>query len=59
MLKMPREIIGLWGNIVFTLRDKKSRLELRAVPQVCEAYNYIAEKVATKTGKPVEAIISR
>ncbi len=57
MVKMPRGI-GLWGDIVVTLRDK-SRLELRAVPNFREAYDYMAEKVAAKTGKPVEAITSR
>ncbi|HAC62719.1 MAG TPA: ribonuclease P [Cyanothece sp. UBA12306] len=54
MVKMPRGI-GIWGDIVVTLRDK-SRLELRAVPNFREAYNYMAEKVAAKTGKSIEAI---
>ena len=54
MVKMPRGI-GLWGDIVVTLRDR-SRLELRAVPNFREAYNYMAEKVAAKTGKSIEAI---
>ncbi len=54
MVKMPRGI-GLWGDIVVTLRDK-SRLELRAVPNFRQAYDYMAEKVAAKTGKPIEAI---
>ena len=52
--KMPRGI-GIWGDIVVTLRDK-SRLELRAVPQFREVYNYIAERTAAKTGRSIEAI---
>jgi hypothetical protein len=57
MVKMPRGI-GLWGDIVVTLRDK-SRLELRAIPNFRETYDYMAERVAAKTGKPIEAITSR
>ncbi|MEA5534868.1 PH domain-containing protein [Crocosphaera sp. XPORK-15E] len=57
MVKMPRGI-GLWGDIVVTLRDK-SRLEMRAVPQFREIYDYMAERVADKTGKSVEAITSQ
>jgi hypothetical protein len=53
--KMPRGI-GLWGDIVVTLRDK-SRLELRAIPNFREIHDYIAEKVAEKTGKSLEALI--
>ncbi len=49
--------VGLWGDIVVTLRDK-SRLEMRAVPNHREIYNYIAEKAAAKTGRPVDAIKS-
>lgn len=54
IVKMPRGI-GLWGDIVVTLRDK-SRLELRSLPKFRELYDYIAEKTAAKTGRPVEAI---
>lgn len=54
VVKVPRGI-GMWGDIVVTLRDK-SRLEMRAVPQFREIYDYISEKAAAKTGKPVEAI---
>lgn len=57
IVKMPRGI-GLWGDIVFTLRDN-SRLELRAVPNFREAYDYMAQKVAEKTGQPLESIVSR
>ena len=56
IVKMPRGI-GLWGDIVVTLKDK-SRLELRALPRFREIYDHIAEKVADKTGKTVEALTS-
>ncbi|WP_019504995.1 PH domain-containing protein [Pleurocapsa sp. PCC 7319] len=54
IVKVPRGI-GLWGDLVVTLRDK-SRLEMRAVPQFREIYDYISEKAAAKTGRPLEAI---
>jgi hypothetical protein len=54
IVKVPRGV-GLWGDLVVTLRDK-SRLEMRAVPQFREIYDYIAEKTADKTGKSIEAI---
>jgi hypothetical protein len=54
IVKVPRGV-GLWGDLVITLRDK-SRLEMRAVPQFRELYDYISEKVAAKTGRPLEAI---
>ncbi|GBF82465.1 PH domain-containing protein [Aphanothece sacrum] len=56
IVKMPRGI-GMWGDIVVTLRDK-SRLEMRAVPQFREIYDYMAEKVAAKTGRSIDAITS-
>ncbi|MCW6037412.1 PH domain-containing protein [Spirulina subsalsa FACHB-351] len=49
--------IGLWGDIVVTLRDK-SRLEMRALPRYREIYDYIAQKAADKTGLSLEAIKS-
>jgi hypothetical protein len=52
--KMPRGI-GLWGDIVVTLKDK-SRLELRAMPNFREIHDYIAAKVVEKTGRSLEAI---
>jgi hypothetical protein len=52
--KLPRGI-GLWGDLVLTLRDK-SRLEMRAVPNFREVQDYIAQKVAAKTGRSLEAI---
>lgn len=42
--------IGLWGDMVVTLRDG-SRLELRAIPKYREMYDYINEKVAAKATK--------
>ncbi|MGK7914079.1 MAG: PH domain-containing protein [Prochloraceae cyanobacterium] len=57
MFKIPRGI-GLWGDIAIVLKDK-SRLELRAVPNFRETYDYMAQKVAEKTGRSLEAITSR
>lgn len=54
IVKVPRGI-GLWGDLVVTLRDK-SRLEMRAVPKFREIYDYIAERAASKTGKSIESI---
>lgn len=52
--KVPRGI-GAWGDLVVTLRDG-SRLELRAMPRFREVYDYIAQKVASKTGKPIDSV---
>lgn len=54
VVNVPRGI-GLWGDLVVTLKDK-SRLELRAVPRFREIADYIAEKSAAKTGKPKDKI---
>lgn len=54
IVKVPRGV-GLWGDIVLTLRDK-SRLELRALPKFREIHDYIAQRAAEKTGRSVEAI---
>lgn len=54
VVNVPRGI-GLWGDLVVTLKDK-SRLELRAVPRFREIASYIAEKSAAKTGKTKEMI---
>jgi hypothetical protein len=54
VVKIPRGI-GAWGDIVVTLRDG-SRLELRALPRFREIYDYIAQKAAQKTGKPIDAV---
>jgi hypothetical protein len=56
LVKVPRGI-GLWGDIVITLNDK-SRLEMRAVPKFREIYDYMGERVAAKTGRPIEAILN-
>lgn len=56
IVKIPRGL-GLWGDIVLTLRDK-SRLEMRALPKFREIHDYVAEKVADKTGKSVESLTS-
>jgi hypothetical protein len=56
MAKVPRGL-GLWGDIVVTLRDK-SRLEMRALPKFREIYDYMALKVAKKTGRSLESITS-
>ncbi|ELS01981.1 hypothetical protein Xen7305DRAFT_00016900 [Xenococcus sp. PCC 7305] len=54
VVKVPRGV-GLWGDLVITLKDK-SRLELRALPQFREIYEYISERAAIKTGQSAEAI---
>jgi hypothetical protein len=46
VVKVPRGI-GLWGDMVLTLKNG-SRLEMRAVPNFRETYEYISEKVAAK-----------
>lgn len=57
IVKIPRGI-GLWGDLILTLNDK-SRLEMRAIPNYRDIHDYIAEKVANKTGKSLEAITTR
>jgi len=52
--KIPRGI-GFWGDIVLTLKDK-SRLEMRAVPDFRKVSDYIANRVADKTGRSLESI---
>ncbi len=54
VVKVPRGF-GFWGDIVVTLKDK-SRLEMRSLPRFREIYDYICQKAAEKTGKPIEAI---
>ena len=56
VVKVPRGI-GLWGDVVVTLKDK-SRLEMRALPKFREIFDYMTEKAASKTGRPLEAIAS-
>lgn len=54
VVKVPRGL-GFWGDIVVTLKDR-SRLEMRALPQFREIYDYIAERAADKTGRAKDAI---
>lgn len=54
VVKIPRGF-GMWGDLVVTLQDG-SRLELRSMPNFREIYDHIAEKAASRTGVPVEAI---
>lgn len=46
IVKVPRGI-GLWGDMVLTLRNG-SRLEMRAVPNFRETYDYINERVTAR-----------
>ncbi|BAB75113.1 PH domain-containing protein [Anabaena sp. FACHB-709] len=46
IVKVPRGL-GIWGDMVVTLRNG-SRLELRAVPNFREVYDYINDKIAAK-----------
>ncbi|MBE9232941.1 PH domain-containing protein [Cuspidothrix issatschenkoi LEGE 03284] len=46
VVKVPRGI-GLWGDMAITLRNG-TLLEMRAVPNFRETYDYITEKVAAK-----------
>ncbi|MEA5581914.1 PH domain-containing protein [Nodularia harveyana UHCC-0300] len=46
IVKVPRGI-GLWGDMVITLRNG-SRLEMRAVPNFRETYDYINERVTAR-----------
>ncbi|MDH6061610.1 PH domain-containing protein [Chrysosporum bergii ANA360D] len=46
IVKVPRGI-GLWGDMVVTLRNG-SRLEMRAVPNFRQTYDYINERVITR-----------
>jgi hypothetical protein len=46
IVTVPRGL-GLWGDMVITLKDG-SKLEMRAVPNFREAYEYISERLSTK-----------
>ncbi|AFY40887.1 PH domain-containing protein [Nostoc sp. PCC 7107] len=46
IVKVPRGV-GIWGDMVVTLRNG-SRLEMRAVPNFREVYDYINERIAAK-----------
>jgi nitrogen fixation protein len=47
VVKVPRGL-GAWGDMVVTLRDG-SRLELRAIPRFREIYDYINERIVSKS----------
>jgi len=49
VVKVPRGL-GLWGDMVVTLKDG-SRLELKAVPQFRELYDFINSRIAAKSNK--------
>jgi nitrogen fixation protein len=44
VVTVPRGL-GLWGDMVITLKDG-SRLELRALPNYRDVYNFITEKIS-------------
>ncbi|MEO0534559.1 MAG: PH domain-containing protein [Cyanobacteria bacterium P01_A01_bin.123] len=46
IVTVPRGL-GAWGDMVVTLKDG-SRLELRAVPNFREVYDYINERISPK-----------
>jgi len=46
IVKVPRGI-GLWGDMAVTLKNG-TRLEMRAVPNFREVYDYISARVAAK-----------
>ncbi len=55
--KIPRGL-GFWGDIVVTLKDR-SRLEMRSVPRFREIHDYMAQRIADKTDRPLESVIAR
>ena len=46
VVTVPRGL-GLWGDMVVTLKDG-SKLEMRAVPNFRETYDYISSKLSNK-----------
>jgi hypothetical protein len=46
IVTVPRGL-GLWGDMVITLKDG-SKLEMRAVPNFREAYDYMSERLSAK-----------
>lgn len=46
IVTVPRGL-GLWGDMVITLKDG-SKLELRAVPNFRDAYEYMSEKLPSQ-----------
>lgn len=50
VVSVPRGI-GAWGDMVITLRNG-NRLEMRAIPNFREVYDYINERMAAKSSEP-------
>ncbi|BAZ28157.1 hypothetical protein NIES4074_05880 [Cylindrospermum sp. NIES-4074] len=50
VVNVPRGI-GAWGDMVLTLRNG-NRLEMRAIPNFREVYDYINERIAAKSSQP-------
>jgi hypothetical protein len=57
IVTVPRGI-GLWGDMVVTLKDG-NRLELRAIPNFRDVYNYISEKISPQARAVSGAMGSR
>jgi Bacterial PH domain len=53
-IKIPRGL-GMWGDMVLVMKDG-SRLELRAIPRYIEIFDYINERVQSKTGEPFKSL---
>ncbi len=53
IVKIPRGI-GFWGDMVLTLKNG-TRIEMRAVPNFRQTYDYISERVAAKNPEYVAA----
>lgn len=49
VVKVPRGI-GAWGDMALTLRNG-NLLEMRAVPNFREVYDYISERIAAKNAQ--------
>lgn len=52
--KVPRGV-GLWGDMVLTLK-RGNRLELRAMPNFRETYNYILSQVSDQARQESETL---
>ena len=46
VVTVPRGL-GMWGDMVFTLKDG-SRIELRAVPNFRDVFDYVTDKISPK-----------
>jgi Bacterial PH domain len=54
---IPRGL-GFWGDMVVILKDG-SKLELRSLPRYREIYDYINERVLSKTGHPLVSVAEK